>query len=325
MAENINQNKIPDKEEKPTPSPLPPKEEKKEEKKEVVKRKDFLEANETGLLVGKNIEEQYQLAKCYAMSALLPSHFDTPEKVLTGMQYARELGLTKALIALRQICVINGKPAIYGDLPLTLVYSSKKMQNFKEYWFDKDLKEISFKNKNINAEIYGAYCCAERVEGNNITFREDWFTIDDAGKADLLKKDIYKKYLRTMLQYRTRAMVFKVLFPDVLNGISIAEYDHNIVPVDDYEMPIATTEEIKQDKTMSEYKKSVIENIKGCLKEVKELDPTFTEAKKLALINKHLGVEYMGYATEQNLEKFWNKLSKELEYLKMKTEEKKSE
>ena len=50
-------------------------------------------ADERGLLMGTNLEEQFRLANYYAKSGLMPRALDTPEKILVAMQYARELKL----------------------------------------------------------------------------------------------------------------------------------------------------------------------------------------------------------------------------------------
>jgi hypothetical protein len=179
-----------------------------------------------GLLVPKNIDEAYRVASSYCRSGFLPERFTTPEMVMTAIQFALELGL-RPLTALRQMAVIKGTPCFYGDLPLSLCMASGKVEWINEYYFDKDSVEICMMNKNTNAEVYGSVTIVKRRGDEQIT--ESFFTLDDAKRAGL-NSPVWKAYPKRMLRYRARSQALKDKFPDALNGISIAEYDHNELP-----------------------------------------------------------------------------------------------
>lgn len=181
-------------------------------------------AQESGILIPDTLEAQYRLAKYYVASKLMPSSFDTPEKLLVALQYCFELGI-KPMTGIRQMAVIRQTPSLWGDLPLALVRSSGLLKMLEEKIFDKDMKEISFENKNLNAEVYGGYCKAERTNGET---KDAFYTMDDAKKAGLDKKDCYVKHPKDMLIYRARSRVLKSLFPEILNGVAIAEYDFSV-------------------------------------------------------------------------------------------------
>lgn len=199
------------------------------EAKDLVRRQ--IEAAETGVIIGGSFEDQYRLARLYCASRMLPAAFDTPEKVFTAMQFAYELGL-KGITAMRNICVINGTPSLWGDLPLALVKRSGKLKVIKEWTTDEEGKEICPENNNIAAEPKVAYCRTVRKDDETENEVTTWFSQDDSRKAGLLgnaKKEIWTKYMRRMLQMRARGQNLKDNFGDVLMGAAIAEYDHNAV------------------------------------------------------------------------------------------------
>lgn len=278
-----------------------------------------LEAQENGLLVGNTLEDQYRLAKYYVASRILPKQFDTPEKVITGSQYAREVGL-KPLTSMRQMAVIQGTPSFYGDLPLAIVMNSKKLVSIKEYIIDEEQTEICIKNKNLKSKVFGAVCIVKRDNGIE---KESIFTMDDAQQAGLVNRDCWKHYTKTMLKYRARAMALKDLFPDVLNGISIAEYDHNEIPMGDNGVVVATTEEVQDhiDKTMSDYKITLMHDVTQLFNEMEFENPEFNQAKQSQMKLDKLGTKEIQFATEANLEALKNQLTVVLEGIKAKNKE----
>ena len=209
-----------------------PEETKEEKKEQKPKTPPPQIVAKNGVLTPTNLDEAWRLASAYCMSGFLPRRFDTPEKVLAGMQLAQELGL-KPLTALRQIAVIHGTPSVFGDLPLSLLYQSKKCEYLREYLVDKDMKKICLENDNATAEAYAGVCIAKRIGDPEVA--ESIFTMDDARKAGLLpaKPDAaWNTYPKRMLRYRARSQVMKDKFPDVLNGVAIAEYDFHTIPSD---------------------------------------------------------------------------------------------
>jgi len=183
-------------------------------------------ANGKGELIGKSLEEQYRIAQYYASSGLLPKEINSPEKALVAAQYCNSLGLSFP-VAIRQICVINGKPSIYGDLPLAIVRSSGHLDSISEKILNKEMKEICVSNSNLLDDPYAAVCKIKKKTGEEI---ERFFTIKDAQRAGLLGSNCWKKYPKDMLKYRARTQALKDLFSDVLNGVAIAEYDLAVMP-----------------------------------------------------------------------------------------------
>ncbi len=278
-----------------------------------------LKATNTGMLVGKNLAEQYKLAEAYCKSGFLPTHFDTPAKALTGMQYAYELGL-KPLSAMRQICIIKGTPSIFGNLPLALVRQSGLLDYIKEYLFDDKGEIICMDNKNLNSKPIMAVCKIKRIGDPEEIERS--FSHDEAEKAKLFVKDTWLNYEKTMLKYRARGAAINDCFPDVIAGMAIAEYTFNDLPKDENEVVVATSEEIKDDldKTMSDFKIELLNSVKNTIKLIEEKDPSFNAARKIQYYNEHLKTTEIGFATEANLEDLIKALNLRLEVLKAERE-----
>jgi hypothetical protein len=183
-------------------------------------------ADARGVLIGETFESQYRLARAYHASNLMPQALNSPEKILVAMQLCHELNLPP-ITSMGKICVINGTPSIFGDLPLTLVMKSGKMERFKELLFDKDGKEISIENKNITSDAFGAVCTVQRKGMDQIV---RVFTQKDAEKAGSWGKRTWATHPKRMLQLKARGHALKDAFPDVLGGVPQAEYDYDTLP-----------------------------------------------------------------------------------------------
>lgn len=191
------------------------------------KQNSAVTIDDRGTFKAMTIEARYRIAQYAIASRMVPKSYSTPEQVMIGMEYAYELGL-QPLTGLRSIAIINGTPSIFGELPMALVRRSDLIDWYDEKIYDKDLKEICLENKNLTAEPWVGWGKYKRKGGSTV---ERFFTMDDAKRAGLLNKDgPWRTYPRRMLQMRARSHALKDLFPDVLLGISVSEYDHNLAP-----------------------------------------------------------------------------------------------
>lgn len=175
-----------------------------------LRQSSTLAADSRGQLIGGTLEEQYRLATAYSRSGLMPKALNTPEKVLVALQLCRELDLP-AMSSIGKIMVVNGTPAIFGDLPLALVMRSGKLKNIAESW-----------QLDANGAAVAATCTVQRIGLEPVTRS---FSVEDAKRAGLFRNDIWTKYQKRMLQCRARAWALKDVFPDTLSGVSIAEWD----------------------------------------------------------------------------------------------------
>lgn len=139
-----------------------------------------------------------------AASDLVPKDFKgKPENCLIAVQWGSELGL-KAMQALQNIAVINGRASLWGDAVLGLVRASPVC----EYVTESDDGET-------------ATCRAKR-KGQPEEVRT--FSMKDAELAGLKgKPGPWTQYTKRMRQMRARAFALRDLFTDVLRGMPIAE------------------------------------------------------------------------------------------------------
>jgi hypothetical protein len=122
--------------------------------------------------------------------------------------YGSELGVTP-MAALQNICVINGKPSVYGDLLLALCMASPLCAYVKE------------KVEGEGDEMV-ATCETLRRGYESPTVRT--FSMADAKNAGLLQKDgPWKQYTSRMLAMRARGFALRDAFPDILRGVISAE------------------------------------------------------------------------------------------------------
>lgn len=183
--------------------------------------------DQAGVIQPSNLDEAWRAAQMYIASKMLPARFDSAAMVVTAMQFAKELRLP-GLVSLRQIAVVQGTPCLFGDLPLALVQRDGNLEWIKEFLLDEKGNQISVENKNASAQAVAAVCQAKR-KGDKEPI-ERVFSMDDARKAGLDGGPTWKKYPKLMLKYRARSQALKDKFPDSLNGVAIAEYDHHVLP-----------------------------------------------------------------------------------------------
>jgi hypothetical protein len=212
-----------------------------------------VKASSSGQLVGTTLDEQWRLAVAFYESGMLPKAYKSPQQVLVGMQYAYELGL-KPLMALRQIAVINGQPSLWGELPLGLVRRSGLLEYFREWHVDKDYKEISFENKNLDVQVFAALCEVQRKGGEKRTYS---FTQKD--KHGLGVSAIWNSFEKVMMMRKARALALKAQFPDVLEGMPIAEYDHHVyIDQEGFEGEVLTPKEKKLENFKNKFNRETV-------------------------------------------------------------------
>ena len=203
---------------------------------------------EHGQITAETLEGGLRYATMLYKSGMLPKHYDSAAKVLTAMQMAKDLKLPP-VIALKNICVINGSPSIWGDLPLGLVRKSYELEYITEKLYTEDGEEIGPFTKK---EPFTAVCTVKRKGYPND--HTTWFSISDAKKAGLYgKSGPWTSYTKRMLQMRARSQALKDVFPDILLGLGIAEYDHNVMPSESEQMDV-TPQGIDKSQNVQNYK-----------------------------------------------------------------------
>src|SRR4030095_3736507 len=88
----------------------------------------------------RSFDELARFSVAIAKSRLAPKGFETPEAIMVAIQLGMEIGLGP-MSALQNTCVINGRPALYGDAPLGIVRSTGRLEEFEE-WYERDGKRV---------------------------------------------------------------------------------------------------------------------------------------------------------------------------------------
>lgn len=155
----------------------------------------------------KTFEQTMNLANLLSKSDIVPKDFQgKPANILIAIGLGREVGFGWAQ-ALQCICVINGRPTIWGDGAIGLILNSDVFES----------KSDSFDP----AKDGGTATFVSKRKGQSSTTRT--FSHEDAKKAGLLGKDTYVKYEKRMLFNRARAFALRDDYADVLKGLRIRE------------------------------------------------------------------------------------------------------
>lgn len=155
----------------------------------------------------QNLAEAMTFAKLLADSDLVPKDYrGKPGNVLVAMQMGAELGVAP-MQAVQNIAVVNGRPAVYGDLLLAIVQRSAAYEFHQELFDDATMT---------------ATCIMKRKGSPEPTVVH--FGQKDAEKAKLWGKEgPWSQYPKRMLQLRARAFCARDTFADALRGIAVAE------------------------------------------------------------------------------------------------------
>ncbi len=140
-----------------------------------------------------------QQAETLVRSGFLPRAINTPEKALAVIQTGLELGLGP-MQALRSIHIIEGKPTLSADLVAGLVHQRVPGATLRV------------------AESGNERCVVEAGRPGQKPTAITW-TMEDAQRAGLTKKDNWRKYPRAMLRARCLVEAARATFPDACMGL----------------------------------------------------------------------------------------------------------
>lgn len=155
-----------------------------------------------------SLTEAMQLADFFAQSDLVPKDYKGKAgNIVVAWQKGYEVGLAPQQ-SLETIAVINGRACIWGDGLIALIKNSPK-----EEWT----------NEWIEGEGNNAVAYCETKRKNQPTTIKRSFSVAEAITAGLWGVNTWKKYPLRMLQMRARGFCFRDAYPDVLNGLQLAE------------------------------------------------------------------------------------------------------
>lgn len=156
-----------------------------------------------GGVIFQSMEDLARFCSAVVASRLAPKDFSTPEAVMVAVQHGAELGLAP-MQSLQSICVINGRPSVWGDAAAALCRAHPDCVDISE-----DIGEDK------------ATCTVKRKSCLDVVRT---FTVADAKRAGLWEKaGPWKQYPKRMLQMRARSWAIRDAFPDALKGVGIRE------------------------------------------------------------------------------------------------------
>lgn len=147
-----------------------------------------------------SLGERMEYAKALAQAGLLPRHFrENPANVLLAIEKGEALGIHH-MTAIDSLHVIDGKVGLSSELMRGLILRAGHTFDIAENTAEKAAVDVA------------------RHERPNRVSRFE-FTIEDARTAQLLGKDVWKKYPKAMLLARATSMAARAVFADVLAGM----------------------------------------------------------------------------------------------------------
>lgn len=173
----------------------------------------IIASDEVLAIVPRDLEEAYRYAQMVFKSGTAPDSYDNdPQKIIIGILASMELGVPP-MTGLRNIAIINKRPAIWGDLAIALCQAKGVIKSY----------ECTFTGTE-GEDDYQANVVIWR-RGQDVPY-EGHFSIKDAKRAGLWmnsRKDPWVKYPYRMLTNRARAFALRDGFADCLAGLAIAE------------------------------------------------------------------------------------------------------
>lgn len=192
------------------------------------------------------LTEAMQLAEYFAKSDLVPKDYrGKPGNIVVAWQKGYEVGLLPQQ-SLETIAVINGRACIWGDGLIALVKNSPKEEWTRE-WIESKGDEMI------------AFCETKRKNQANTIKRS--FSVTQAKKAGLWGNNTWNKYPERMLQMRARGFCLRDAYPDVFNGLQLAEEQLDVI--NNINADINEIEKSIKDFGLELVKKDGIATIKG--------------------------------------------------------------
>ena len=160
-------------------------------------------------LVPRTLAEVKDLATFLCASDMIPEYLrGRKENVAMILLMGHEIGCG-GIAALRNIYVVKNRPSIYGDLATALVRRSGLCE------------ELEFKFEGTGAALK---CIATGKRKGVKTSHTEEYSWEDAVCGGLVEKNpTYKKHPKDMIMWKALHRLYKFLWPDVLNGMSIKE------------------------------------------------------------------------------------------------------
>lgn len=180
------------------------------------------------------------MAETFVKSKALPANIDNVEKLMMVFQASRDFGLT-ATEAINGFYFVNGKLTIWGTVGLSQIMKA----GFIVKWGKCDDKS--------------ATVTISRTDRGEHT---ETYTIDEATKAGLTNKQIWKMYPKNMLRWKAIGNAARFFCPEALGGFYIKEeieeelLEGNVVDTEEqpFQEALVSISEAKNKKELEEKK-----------------------------------------------------------------------
>lgn len=154
-----------------------------------------------------SIDDMFRYSKFVVASGLAPKSFRTPEQVTVAIQTGAELGFGP-MHSLWAIPVINGRPTLMVEPAMALVLASNL---------------CSARTDRFEGEGAKRTCIVALARRGGALAVERKFSIEEAKRAGLESRDVWRGYPDRMLYARALGYALHDLFPDVLRGLRVSE------------------------------------------------------------------------------------------------------
>ena len=202
-----------------------------------------------------SIDDAVRVSSALAASGMFPD-VKKPEQAFAKMMAGAELGFGP-FAALSGVDIIQGRPAIRANLIASAVKANAKYDFLvKEHTETKCTVEFF--------EIFGSGTLSERHSIGTSTF-----TMDDAKKASLTSKAVWKQYPRNMLYARAVSNGVRWHCPDVFHGSTV--YTHEELGAEE---PIEVESIVIQEDKPTEKEKAIEQVVDTLNGDVEEPPPT---------------------------------------------------
>jgi len=151
----------------------------------------------TRTLEPQSIDEAQQLARAAVASKLYA--VGSPEAALMILLTGRDLGLT-ASQSFRAIYVVSGKPVVSSDAMVAAIRRSGLCASWRV----------------IESTV--ERCTIETLRAGESEPERESFSMEDAKRASLDRRDVWRAYPRDMLRHRAAAGLARRVYPDVVLG-----------------------------------------------------------------------------------------------------------
>lgn len=150
----------------------------------------------------QGLQDMLEMARYFLKSGAVPSSLKNEAQVFMVIQAGKEKGMSPVQ-SINSFYIVNGRISMWGSsVPARLHLYGIRIQ-----WIEKSDKVAHLK----------------LVDTKSGLEHEEKFTIDDARRANLLGKDLYKTYPMNMLAFKAIGNAIRFFCPHVLDGMYIAE------------------------------------------------------------------------------------------------------